>query len=76
SRMIHDLGDALRASRDLAPPPFGRTHPMVGWLAIPIHRWPPAEVIRTTDGDPRITARLAKLSSGWHAELSRNPMDF
>ena len=76
SRMIHDLGDALRASRDLAPPSFGRTHPMVGWLAIPLHRWPPTEVIRTTDGDPRITARLAKLSSGWHAELSRNPMDF
>ena len=76
SLMIRDLGDALRASRDLAPPSFGRTHPMVGWLAIPLHRWPPAEVIQTTEGDARITARLAKLSSGWHPELSRNPMDF
>mgnify|MGYP001324753938 CR=1 FL=1 len=76
SLMIRDLGDALRASRDLAPPSFGRTHPMVGWLAIPLHRWPPAEVIQTTEGDARITARLAKLSSGWHTELSRNPMDF
>ena len=76
SRMIRDLGDALRASRDIAIPTFGRTHPMVGWLAIPTHRWPPTEVIQTTEGDARIAARLAKLSSGWHVDLSRNPMDF
>ena len=76
SRMIRDLSDALRASRDFSTPPFGRTHPMVGWLAIPTHRWPPTEVIQTTEGDARIAARLAKLSSGWHAELSRNPMDY
>ena len=76
SHMIHDLSDALRASRDLATPTFGRTHPMVGWLAIPIHRWPPTEVIQTAVGDSRIAARLSTLSSGWHAELSRNPLDF
>ena len=76
SRMIRDLGDALRASRDFTTPSFGRTHPMVGWLAIPTHRWPPIEVIQTTEGDARIAARLAKQSSGWHVELSRNPMDF
>ncbi len=76
SRMIRDLSDALRSSRDLTTPIFGRTHPMVGWLAIPTHRWPPTEVIQTTKGDARIAARLAKLLSGWHVELSRNPMDF
>ena len=75
-RMIRDLSEALRSARDLSPPKFGITHPMVRWLAIPTHRWPPKEVIQITNGDARITARLAKMSSGWHAELSRNPMDF
>ncbi len=76
SQMIHDLGDALRAGRDFTTPTFGRTHPMVGWLAIPTHRWPSTEIIQKTAGDARISARLAKMSSGWHAELSRNPLDF
>lgn len=76
SQMIHDLGDALRAGRDFTTPTFGRTHPMVGWLAIPTHRWPSTEIIQKTVGDARIAARLAKMSSGWHAELSRNPLDF
>ena len=76
SRMIHDLANALRAGRDFTTPAFGLTHPMVGWLAIPIHRWPPLEVIRTTRGDPRIAARLSKMASGWHPELSRTSMDY
>ena len=76
ARMIRDLSESLRTARDLSAPKFGITHPMVRWLAIPTHRWPPKEVIQTTDGDPRIAARLAKMSSGWHPDLSRNPMDF
>ena len=76
ARMIRDLSESLRTARDLSAPKFGITHPMVRWLAIPTHRWPPKEVIQTTDGDPRIASRLAKMSSGWHPDLSRNPMDF
>ena len=76
ARMIHDLANALRAGRDFTTPAFGLTHPMVGWLAIPIHRWPPAEVIQTAGGDARITARLSKMSSGWHPELSRITTDY
>jgi hypothetical protein len=76
AQMIRDLSEALRSARDLTPPNFGLTHPLVRWLAIPTHRWPPKEVIQMSNGDARITARLAKMSSGWHAELSRNPLEF
>ena len=75
SLMIIDLSEALRAARDLTPPNFGLTHPMVRWLALPVHRWPPAEVVLMSEGDPRITARIAKMVSGWHADLSRNILD-
>ncbi|MEE2747393.1 MAG: winged helix-turn-helix domain-containing protein [Candidatus Thermoplasmatota archaeon] len=76
ARMIGDLSQALRDARNLSPPKFGMTHPMVGWLAIPTHRWPPTEVIQRSSGDIRITARLAKSLSGWHADLSRTQMDY
>ncbi len=76
AKMIHDLSESLRAARNLSPPKFGLTHPMVGWLAIPTHRWPPMEVIQMSSGDARITARLSKMLSGWHPDLSRNPMDY
>ena len=76
ARMIGDLSQALRDARNLSSPKFGMTHPMVGWLAIPTHRWPPTEVIQRSSGDTRITARLAKLLSGWHADLSRDQMDY
>ncbi len=74
--MIQDLSEALRAARDLTPPNFGISHPMVRWLALPVHRWPPKEVIQMSEGDARITARLAKMSSGWHSGLSRSSMDY
>jgi len=74
--MIQDLSEALRGARNLTPPNFGISHPMVRWLALPVHRWPPKEVMQMSEGDARIAARLAKMSSGWHAGLSRNPMDF
>ena len=76
AKMIQDLAESLRAARDLSPPNFGLMHPMVGWLGIPIHRWPPKEVIQMSSGDHRITARLAKMQSGWHVDLSRNPMEY
>ena len=76
AQMIEDLSEALRAARDFTPPNFGLSHPMVRWLALPVHRWPPKEVIQMSEGDARITARLTKMSSGWHVDLSRNPMDF
>ena len=75
SRMIRDLSEALRAARDLKPPKYGLVHPMVRWLALPVHRWPPNEVIQMTEGDFRITTRISKMVSGWHADLSRNVLD-
>ncbi|MEE2759737.1 MAG: winged helix-turn-helix domain-containing protein [Candidatus Thermoplasmatota archaeon] len=75
SLMIQDLSEALRAARDLTPPNFGLVHPMVRWLALPVHRWPPNDMTLMTRGYPRITARVTKLVSGWHADLSRNILD-
>ncbi len=75
SMMIRDLSEALRAARDLTPPNFGLVHPMVRWLALPVHRWPPIDVVLMTKGDTRITARIATMTSGWHADLSRNVLD-
>ena len=75
SRMIQDLSEALKAARDLSPPKYGLVHPMVRWLALPVHRWPPKEVVLMTEGDSRITARISKMVSGWHADLSRNVLD-
>jgi len=75
SMMIRDLSEALRAARDLVPPNFGLVHPMVRWLALPVHRWPPIDVVLMTKGDTRITARIATMTSGWHADLSRNVLD-
>ena len=75
SRMIRDLSEALRAARELKPPEYGLVHPMVRWLALPVHRWPPNEVVQMTEGDFRITTRISKMVSGWHADLSRNVLD-
>ena len=75
SKMIRDLSEALRAARDLTPPKYGLVHPMVRWLALPVHRWPPKEVVQMTEGDFRITTRVSKMVSGWHADLSRNILD-
>jgi hypothetical protein len=75
AQMISDLKDALQSSRTLTKPRKGRTHPRVGWLAVPIHLWPPSDLRDISEGDPRITSRLIKNISGWHSDLSRNPFD-
>lgn len=75
AKMITDLQDALQVGRDLARPSPGHCHPLVGWLAIPHHLWPPGKIAHSSEGDPRITARLARGASGWHPDLSRNPLD-
>ena len=58
--MIQDLSEALQAARDLSPPEYGLVHPMVRWLALPVHRWPPKEAILMTEGDSRITIEFPK----------------
>lgn len=75
ARMIADLRDALRTGRDLSTPVRGRTHTRVGWLALPRHLWPPEAPENLAEGDARITARLTRQASGWHADLSRSPLD-
>jgi len=75
AKMIADLRDALQTVRTLSKPSPGRTHSRVGWLAVPSHLWPPEDSTCITDGDSRISSRLAKKASGWHVELSRNPLD-
>lgn len=75
AKMIIDLRDALQAGRTLSKPSRGHTHSRVGWLAVPSHLWPPDDLNSIAEGDPRISSRLVKKASGWHVELSRNPLD-
>ena len=55
---IHDLIMSLRNATMGLPPYIGRTHPLVGWLAQPLHKWPEIAHTDLTGGDPLITARL------------------
>ena len=55
---IHDLIMSLRNASMGLPPYTGRTHPLVGWLAQPLHKWPEIAHTDLTGGDPLITARL------------------
>lgn len=55
---IHDLIMSMRNATMGLPPYTGRTHPLVGWLAQPLHKWPEIAHTDLTGGDPLITARL------------------
>ena len=55
---IHDLIMSLRNASMGLPPYTGRTHPLVGWLAQPLYKWPEIAHTDLTGGDPLITARL------------------
>lgn len=55
---IHDLVMSLRSAKEGLPPPIGRTHPLVGWLAQPFHKWPEIAHTDLNGGNSLITARL------------------
>ena len=64
-----DLLDALDAVNNSHPPPQGRTHPLSGWLAQPLEKWPDFSSAEAMDGDAHIAERLLLRSSGYHTGI-------
>ena len=71
-----DLLDSLDRAIEGGSPATGRTHPLVGWLAQPIEKWPPLSTEMAMSGEPHISERLILRSSGWHQGLSRDHRTF
>lgn len=67
---LRDLALALEHSMVPGPPPPGRLHPDVGWLARPVERWPPFDERVLGSGHPDIAAALLTRRSGWHPTLT------
>ena len=65
-----DLLESLDTVLEGGSPSTGRTHPMVGWLAQPIEKWPPIGNEVAMQGDPHISERIILRTSGYHEGLS------
>jgi hypothetical protein len=64
-----DLLDALDAVNDDRSPSPGMTHPLSGWLAQPLEKWPEFSSAEAMDGDSNIAERLLLRSSGYHSGI-------
>ena len=53
-----DVYDMLATSERLEPVHYGRTHPLVGWLARSVESWPPMGLEVLNQGEPEIGALL------------------
>jgi len=53
-----DVYDMLATSERQEPVHYGRTHPLVGWLARPVESWPPMGLEVLSQGEPEIGALL------------------
>jgi len=65
-----DLMESLDTVLEGTSPSTGRTHPMVGWLAQPIEKWPPISNEVAMQGDSQIAERIILRTSGYHEGLS------
>ena len=65
-----DLLESLDTVLEGGSPSTGRTHPMVGWLAQPIEKWPPISNEVAMQGDSHISERIILRNSGYHEGLS------
>ena len=65
-----DLMESLDTVLEGGSPSTGRTHPMVGWLAQPIEKWPPISNEVAMQGDSHIAERIILKASGYHEGLS------
>ncbi len=64
-----DLMEALDAINEGRAPRPGRTHPLSGWLAQPVEKWPEFSASVALDGDAEIAERLLLRSSGYHTGI-------
>ncbi len=69
---ILDLLDSLDNLQTGVSPSTGRTHPMVGWLAQPIEKWPTMTNKMVMVGDLHVAERLIKQLSGYHENIIHN----
>jgi hypothetical protein len=64
-----DLLDAIESVIDNRSPIPGRTHPLVGWLAQPLDRWPDISPESALTGDSSVGERLLAKKTGFHQGL-------
>ena len=67
-----DLMESLDTVLEGGSPSTGRTHPMVGWLAQPVDKWPPISNELALQGDSHVAERIVLRTSGYHQGLSGN----
>ena len=68
-----DLLDSLESVFDIRPPVSGRTHPLIGWLAQPLEKWPNFNTIECMSGDVHVAERLLLRESGFYEGFSSSP---
>ncbi len=64
-----DLLDAIESSINRTPPLPGRIHPLSGWLAQPIEKWPDFSSQIIFSGNPVIGERLLSRKTGFHENI-------
>ena len=60
-----DLFESYEALRMGSAPSSGRTHPLVGWLAQPIEKWPEFTIEMIMEGERSVSERLILRKSGF-----------
>ena len=68
-----DLLDSLDYAINGRSPNNGRTHPLVGWLAQPLQKWPEFSANECLSADVHIAERLLLRESGFHDGISSLP---
>ena len=65
-----DLLDSLESVFEIRAPVSGRTHPLIGWLAQPLEKWPDFNTTECMSGDAHVAERLLLRESGFHEGFS------
>jgi len=65
-----DLLDSLESVFDSRSPKSGRTHPLIGWLAQPLDKWPDFNTLECMSGDAHVAERILLRESGFHEGFS------
>jgi hypothetical protein len=68
-----DLLDSLDSAFDGRSPRKGRTHPLVGWLAQPLEKWPEFTTNECISGDANVAERIILKESGYFDGISKSP---
>jgi len=69
-----DLLDSLDSVFEIRAPVSGRTHPLIGWLAQPLEKWPDFNTVECMSGDAHVAERLLLRESGFHGGFLSSPI--